>query len=208
MLSEMATSATTIDLVRHGEVQTPGLFCATANEPLSETGWHQLTALKHQAEWSAIISSPQKRCREFAAQLAQQQNIPLCVDQAWREMNFGRWTGQRYQSVWDTDAQLLKQLWKTPLDFTAPDGESMRDFIARIQACWEKLLTQHQGKHILVLTHAGAIRALLATVLNIDYQSTQKFAVAHGKINRIRSWPDGEVSLLFWGCSPQSINDN
>lgn len=208
MLANETMPATTIDLVRHGEVQTPGLFCAKANEPLSETGWHQLKALKNQEKWSGIVSSPQKRCSEFAAQLAQHQRIPLCVDQTWREMNFGRWSGQSYQSVWETDAPLLTQLWKTPLGFTAPEGESMQDFIIRIQGGWEKLLKQYQSEHILVLTHAGAIRALLATVLNIDYQSTQKFTVAHGKINRIRSWPDGEVSLMNWGCSPQSLNEN
>lgn len=200
--------ATTIDLVRHGEVQTPGLFCAMANEPLSEIGWSQLNTLKSPTKWSAIISSPQIRCSEFASQLAQHQSIPLCVDQAWREMDFGRWTGQPYQSIWETDTLLLKQLWKAPLDFTAPEGENMRDFIARIHGAWGKCLNQHRDEHILVLTHAGAIRALLATVLNIDYQSTQKFTVGHGKINRIRCWPDGEVSLINWGCSPQSIDDN
>lgn len=208
MLVDEDMSATTIDLVRHGEVQTPGLFCAMANEPLSKTGWYQLNALRGYTKWSAVVSSPQKRCSEFAAQLANHQNIPLSVDRAWQEMNFGRWTGQPYQSVWDADAQLLKQLWKAPLDFTAPQGESMCDFIARIQDGWETLLNQNQGEHILVLTHAGTIRALLAIALNIDYQSTQKFTVAHGKINRIRSWPDGEASLLSWGCSPQLINNN
>lgn len=207
MLSDYTKCVTTIDLVRHGEVKTPDLFCATADEPLSKTGWTQLNALKHHEKWSHIISSPQKRCSEFAAKLAQQKNVPLCIDGAWREMNFGRWTGQTYQSVWEKDTQLLKQLWKAPLEFSAPEGESMRDFITRIQASWGKLLNQYEGQHILVLTHAGAIRALLATVLNIDYQSTQKFAVAHGKINRICCWPDGEVSLLNLGCPPQSINN-
>ena len=207
MLNDHTVAATTIDLVRHGEVRTAGLFCASANEPLSETGWSQLNTLKQHPKWTHIISSPQTRCSEFAALLAQQQNTALCVDKQWREMNFGRWTGQSYQSVWDTDTDLVKQLWETPLSFSAPEGESMHEFIKRAHIAWENLLVHYQSKHILLLTHAGVIRAILAKVLKIDYQSTQKFNVAHGKINRIRCWPDGEVSLLNLSCSAQTIND-
>jgi len=59
----------------------------------------------------------------------------------------------------------------------------------------------HQGASILVLTHAGVIRAILASALGIDYKSTQKFNIQHAKINRLRAYPDGEFSLLNWACS-------
>ncbi len=204
----MSSLHTTIDLVRHGEVQTPGLFCARPDEPLSRTGHTQLAALENSAQWSHIVSSPQRRCREFAERLSKHQCLPLDISPQWREMNFGTWVGRAYQDIWDNHQAQLLALWERPLDFTAPQGDRMQDFIARTSNAWQTLLEQHQGKHILVITHAGVIRSILAQALKIDYQSAQKFNVAHGKINRIRSWPDGEISLLNWACPPQALKHN
>jgi len=199
-------TATTIDLVRHGEVQTPGLFCATADEALSDAGWTQLKTLaptdSGALPWSQIISSPQRRCREFAESFAQQHAIPLSIEPDWREMNFGDWTGRAYQSVWDEDREKLMQLWSGPLSFTAPgaEGESMLDFIARIETAWTDLNARHQGQTVLLLTHAGVIRSVLATTLGMDYQISQKLHIAYGRVNRVRCYADGETSLLNLAC--------
>lgn len=75
----------------------------------------------------------------------------------------------------------------------------MRDFVARVQAALDKLLTQHAARSILLLTHAGAIRAVLAHALGIDYHSAQKLTIGHGKLNRLHAWPDGEFSLITLG---------
>lgn len=81
----------------------------------------------------------------------------------------------------------------------------MADFVFRIQTACTQLLLKHQGKSILLLTHAGVIRAVLADALGIDYRNTQKFNIGYAKINRIRSYPDGEFSLLSWGCSDPEL---
>ena len=205
--------ATTIDLVRHGEVSTPGLFCASADEPLSDIGWSQLKALAptdsdtNKLPWHRIICSPQRRCREFAEGFAQQHAIPLNIEPNWREMNFGDWTGMRYESVWDGDRDRLMQLWSNPLSFTPPgaDGESMLDFIERIETAWLTLRSSYQGQNILLLTHAGVIRSVLAHTLSMDYQLTQKLHIAYGRVNRVRCYADGETSLLNLACPAQHL---
>lgn len=204
--------ATTIDLVRHGEVQTPGLFCANPDEALSDIGWAQLNALAPPDHaplpWRRIISSPQRRCREFAEKFAQQRAIPLSIEPDFREMNFGDWTGRSYQSVWDGEREQLMQLWSNPLSFTPPgaDGESMLDFISRIETAWIALLSRYAGQNVLLLTHAGVIRGVLATTLGMDYQLTQKLHIAHGRVNRVRCYPDGETSLLNLACPAQHLS--
>ena len=77
----------------------------------------------------------------------------------------------------------------------------MLEFVIRVQNAFDQLLKVHQGKTILLLTHAGVIRAILANALTIDYKNTQKFSIQHAKINRLRAYPDGEFSLLNWACS-------
>ena len=196
---------TTLDMVRHGEIATPGLLCAGPDEPLSIAGRAQLEKLKNNQNWDIIVSSPYVRCCDFAQELACCLDVPLFVDAIWKEIDFGNWTDLTRQSIWESDRKRLLQLWSNPLEFTAPGGESMADFVFRIQTACTQLLLKHQGKSILLLTHAGVIRAVLADALGIDYRNTQKFNIGYAKINRIRSYPDGEFSLLSWGCSDPEL---
>ncbi len=196
---------TTLDLVRHGEIATRGLLCAGRDEPLSATGKTQLETLKPGLKWDLVVSSPYKRCADFAQELASSQGLPLIIDPAWREIDFGAWTDVTRESIWASERQQLLQLWSDPMNFSAPGGESMLDFTNRVQSAFAELLEAQQGKSILMLSHAGVVRAIVANALGIDYHSTQKFNVEHAKINRLRAYPDGEFSLLNWACSASEL---
>ncbi len=196
---------TTIDLVRHGEIATRGLLCAGADEPLSEKGLAQLQTLKHYSNWDLIVSSPYARCSEFSTHLARHLQTGHRIDPAWQEIDFGAWTDIPRESIWATNRKKLLQLWENPLEFTAPNGEQMIDFVHRVQNALKQLLLSHQGESILLLTHAGVIRAVLAHALGIEYKNTQKFNIEHAKINRIRAYADEEFSLLKWACSASDL---
>lgn len=192
-------------MVRHGEVMTPGLLCAASDEPLSKRGHQQLASLGSAGGWDIIISSPSLRCREFAEQLSDQYRIPLLVDSAWREIDMGEWTGRTTQSIWQSDRDHLLKLWESPQQFIAPGGEQMTGFIDRVHRATDALIADHRGKTILLLTHAGVIRAILAQILSMEWRSVQKIKMGHGKINRLCAYPDGEFSLLKLGCSPAEL---
>ncbi len=202
----MLDNATTLDLVRHGEIATPGLLCAGADEPLSVKGLAQMQLLKQGMKWDLIVSSPYTRCYDFASGLANHLKIQHIADDNWREIDFGSWTNVQRDTIWESDRQRLLQLWSQPLEFSAPGGERMTEFVSRVQAAFNQLLKVHQGKSILLLTHAGVIRAILASALDIDYKNTQKFSIQHAKINRLRAYPDGEFSLLNWACSASEFS--
>jgi alpha-ribazole phosphatase len=202
----VSANATTLDLVRHGEIATPGLLCAGEDEPLSDKGLAQMQALKQGMNWDLIVSSPYERCRMFASDLAQHLSIQHIVDDNWREIDFGNWINVQRDAIWESDQQRLLQLWSQPLDFCAPEGEHMVEFVGRILQAFNQLLKVHRGKTILLMTHAGVIRAILANALTIDYKNTQKFSIQHGKINRLRAYPDGEFSLLNWACSASEFS--
>ena len=192
----------TLDLVRHGTVRTPGLLCAAPDEPLSSEGWRQMRGLKSRGNWDAIISSPSLRCSRFAAELSEHLDIPLSTDPAWRELDFGSWTGKQREILWQTERERMLRLWSDPLRFTAPGGEGMADFVARVFAALAALLKHPPGSRVLLITHAGVIRAILVKVLGIDYIAAQRFNIGHARVNRIQAFADGEFSLLKWGEKP------
>lgn len=197
--TQTGTTPTTVDLLRHGKVATPNLFCAPNKEPLGITGWKQLTLATRDGHWDAIITSPSRRCHDFARQLANRLDCPFEVDARFGEMNFGDWIGKTHTEIWEQEAELMQQLWLQPRRFVAPNGEAMEDFINRIHYAWAELHEQYAGQNVLVLTHAGVIRVVLARVLDVLYQKTLRFEVGYAQISRVRTYPDGVSSILGHG---------
>lgn len=195
----MGDSTTYIDLVRHGRVATPGLFCAATDEPLSAEGREQLDTTTAAAQADQIITSPSRRCYEFANQFAQAHALPAQTFNAFQEMNFGDWIGLAATEVWQRDPTLLQTLWASPLDFTAPNGEALTEFAERVEHSWHELLAQHGGKRVLVFTHGGVIRVLLAMALGIPYKNTMQFDLDYGSAVRVRVYEDGAVSVYGLG---------
>ncbi|WGZ94627.1 MAG: histidine phosphatase family protein [Candidatus Thiothrix putei] len=193
------TTPTTVDLLRHGQVVTPNLFCAPSNEPLGNHGWKQLTLATQAGQWDIVISSPNRRCHDFARLLAQRLGCPFGVDPRFGEMDFGDWIGKSQSDIWEQYPELMQQLWYQPRRFIAPNGEAMEDFIDRVQQAWDELQRSYAGQNILLLTHAGVIRVVLAKVLDILYQRSLRFEVGYAQLTRVRTYPDGETSLVGHG---------
>jgi len=190
---------TKIDLLRHGQLVTPGLFCAPPEEPLSKKGLQNLIKATNNGRWDVIISSPYRRCREFAGMLAQQKQCRLQLNEQFKELDFGAWTGVTTDKLWQQQSEQLKQLWETPKSFVAPEGESMRAFFLRVEQGLQNILHEHENSSVLLITHAGVIRTILAKVLGISHHSVLRFAVDHARLSQIHYYPDGVYSLYSHG---------
>jgi broad specificity phosphatase PhoE len=200
---------TQLSLLRHGELATAGLFCAHADEPLSEKGLANLrniTATEKTKPWDVIITSPKKRCLDFAKELSQEHRIPLELIDGFKEMDFGEWVGQPTDKLWKNSRESLESLWKLPKEFVAPEGEAMTDFIQRVETSLKNLLDKYSNQSILLITHAGVIRVILAKSLGIDYLATQRFMIDYASLTQIHHYPSGDFSLYSHGVRPNDRN--
>jgi len=141
----------------------------------------------------------QKRCLEFAEQLANKKQCELIIDPQFKEMDFGDWIGIKSKVLWEEHREKYQQLWENPDDFVASNGESMQAFYHRVQTGLDKILTEHQKKSILLITHGGVIRTILANALDISTLSIQKFNIAYAQISRLHCYEDGHYSLQYIG---------
>ena len=105
-----------------------------------------------------IVTSPLTRCRKLAEHIAQSHALPLTIDDRLREMDFGKWEGLPWADI--PRAEL--DLWAIDFLHARPHrGESVAMLTARVRAAlaeWH----DHQS-HALIVTHAGVIKAALAT---------------------------------------------
>ncbi len=184
---ESAKLSATLDLLRHGEV-AGGMACfrGRQDDPLTAQGWQQMTRRLERfaptTGWTQIISSPARRCAEFAAELSTTQSCPLMVEQALSERDFGAWEGQAVAAIAPAD---LANFWADPLGFTPAEAEPMAMFIQRVNSAWQQIVEQPPA-HGLMITHGGVIRVILGAVLGIAAQRLTLIEVPPACFTRLR----------------------
>lgn len=99
------------------------------------------------------------------------------------EQNFGVWENKTYEEVWQsTDAA---KNWSSPALVKPEGGESFIGVCARVDHWIEEKMKLADGKPIVVVAHAGTIRAALRHALNLVPEQALFFAIDHGSITQV-----------------------
>lgn len=199
---------TTIDVLRHGEPLGGRRMRGKTDHPLSDIGWQQMhravAAASTQGElpWDCLITSPLRRCREFALWLGEQHGIPVVTDPMLAEMSLGDWEDKTHAEVRDTAAEpdRLARFWQDPHLVSPPDGESLEALDDRVAHAWQQLLDQPPGDHLLVICHLFVSNAILRQVLGQPLNRTLRFDLPYASSSRIRHERHylGQSSFVEW----------
>ena len=182
-------SETLIDLMRHGEPQGGRRYRGNRiDDPLSDTGWRQMReAAGAGAAWDVVISSPMRRCREFAHTLSQ--NVEI-IDEL-KEIGFGDWEGRTRSRIQADNPAEYEAFYRDPENATPPGAEPLRDFMRRVGDAYDALLERHRGRHLLVVSHAGVMRAIIGHVLRTEANGLYRMRIEYAGIARIRHGEHG-----------------
>lgn len=152
-----------LELLRHGETTQGGGLRGSLDDDLTEAGWRQMRdACAVGGNWDGIVTSPLKRCAAFAQELSVAKELPLEYADGLRELHFGDWEGRHPRDLMVDQADALGRFWADPYAHSAPGGEELVAFEARILAALADLSSRYAGRRLLVVTHAGVMRLLLA----------------------------------------------
>ncbi len=180
-------SARTLDLIRHGRPEGGSRYRGHGiDDPLSERGWAQMwQAVGGAAPWQAVVTSPLRRCRAFAEALRERHGLPVTVDENLKEVGFGAWEGKTRAQVQAEDPQGYRAFYVDPVHARPPGAEPLETFLARTRAAWERLLDRPEA-HLLVVAHAGVIRALLTHALDAPPVALYRLQVDTAHLTRIQ----------------------
>jgi len=202
----MSSLTTTIDLLRHGEVEGDAVYRGSTDDPLTDVGWQQMVAaLQGKNDWDLIISSPLQRCSEFANLVAEEDDIDLEIEKSFQEIDFGDWEGLSPDKILKQDADKLKAWWQSPTRVTPPKGEDFHEFQARILKFLKQMIENNKGNKILLITHAGVIRVILMHVLGMHEDNLFRLNVDNASVSKIMIYHDKQGdswSLISHGCVP------
>ncbi len=159
---------TFVDLIRHGEPEGGARFRGQRDDPLSARGFEQMRAALASGETpDQILSSPLRRCRDFADELALLGDRPLSLESDFREISFGDWEGQTLDEIQRSDDARLAAFWRDAERNPPPNGEELAAFHERVARAWHDRIDQFSNEHVLVVAHGGVIRMILASVLGM-----------------------------------------
>ena len=199
-LNTVTAGETQIDLLRHGEPVGGARYRGQLDDALSEKGWQQMwRTVEGMSEWQQIVTSPLLRCSSFAVALGERLQLPVHEEPRFREVGFGEWEGRTRIELEKIDPGQVARFLQDPVNSRPPGAEPLEDFTGRVQAGFDDLLGRFTGQSVLVVAHAGVIRAIMAYVLEVPPARMYRIHVANAGLSRIRTDRDRGFYLVKHG---------
>lgn len=207
---------TTLVLVRHGATAytadkrfSGGL--AGTDPGLTDEGRAQVREV---AAWLAplgeavdvVVTSPVRRTRESAEIVAERLGLEWAVEPGFAEMEFGAWDGLTFAEVREQRPDEL-EAWLGSLDVTAGGGESFTQVGARVLDGLARLLDQHTGETVIVVSHVTPIKTLVAHALDAPLSSLFRMELSTASVTVVSFFGEpgsGDVrgSLRLYNAQP------
>jgi alpha-ribazole phosphatase len=173
-------------LVRHTTPDiAPGICYGQSDIEVAESYAHELEVVRSKlaaVDAVAIYSSPLKRCSQLAKAIASLTTGEVQHDPRLMELHFGDWE----LLAWNDIPRGLVDVWADDHVMQAPpSGESFHALSLRARDFFEEVSANHVGQNLVVLTHAGVIRALLAHALNMKLADSFRLQIDYGSITQI-----------------------
>ncbi|MGB1109999.1 MAG: histidine phosphatase family protein [Gammaproteobacteria bacterium] len=196
-----------VDYIRHGMPVGGGRYRGQIDDPLSDLGWAQMRATAaEEQDWTRLVSSPLCRCLAFANELSEQRGLPLEVDERLREVGFGDWEGMSGAEIDERWPDARRAFYKNPIEGRPAGAEALADFSARCADAWEDITSRYVDDHVLVVAHAGVIRATLAYVLGMPLERLYRLQVANASLTRIRLTESRPPEVMFHGRNVAKVS--
>lgn len=161
---------TYIDIIRHGEPEGGRRYRGHGiDDPLSDRGWQQMwAAIPDNPPWDHIITSPLSRCNKFAETLAKKMGIKFSVEEQLKEIGFGAWEGRTPEDILANEGDALERFIEDPVHNRPQGAEPLDEFASRIWSVYQKTAQDYKDKHVLMVGHAGVIRAINSKILGMS----------------------------------------
>jgi broad specificity phosphatase PhoE len=129
-----------------------------------------------------IYSSPQLRARQTAAPLALQRGLQVALSDELDEIDFGDWTGLTFEQL-----RACGEAWRTWVERKSvacpPGGEPFARVCERALTGIERLRERHPDGHVVLVSHADVLKAMLASLLGMSLDHLERLEIAPASLS-------------------------
>ncbi|MDI6870491.1 MAG: histidine phosphatase family protein [Bacillota bacterium] len=191
---------TRLILVRHGETEwnRDAKIQGQLDVVLSAVGRAQAKRVAGRLageELAAVYSSDLARARETAAIIAEPHCLAVATRPDLREGCFGAWQGLTIAEVQERFAENYAAFRQDPVFGRPLDGECIAEVADRAQRAVEEIAAAHPGETVAVVTHGGALKAIVCRLLGLDLAQRRRFVVDNCSLT-VFAWREGLPVLL------------
>ena len=189
---------TRLIVIRHGFSVSNAAQRYTGQQdvPLSDLGREQaeLVAdyLTENERIDVICASDLCRAMDTVAPTARRLGLVVIPEKGLRETDVGRWTGRTYEEVQESDSEYMARHRADP-DVPCPGGECHRTVYERVIATVKRLLAEHEGKTIVIATHAMPTRCIEAFSAGHGIEQIREHRVAPNASIRIYNYDNDQL---------------
>jgi len=191
-------------ITRHGETEWNAIqrYQGQSDIPLNQAGIRQAEQIAKRLskeKIGIIYTSDLSRTVDTAEAIIKLQDpAPLLVkDSRWRELSFGSWEGLDHEQINAKYHDEVTQWYEDQLNLSPPNGETLLQLAARVQAALDELKVKHKDETILIVSHSGAIQTLLCLALGVDLSRYWQFRVLQASLTIISFYENGAILNLF-----------
>ena len=198
--AQPASVVTTVThLLRHGQTEhTPERRYSGRNElSLSRTGRAEAEAAAARAVdlgIDAVVASPLRRTRETAEIVAGAVGVPIAFDRDLVELDFGDLEGLTFDEA-RAKHPLAARRFMTDIAVAAPGGESISDVATRVARSRRRILDDHAGKTVLVVSHVTPIKLFLAAGLGVGPEVVHRVFLEAASLSTVTWSSDDRASV-------------
>jgi alpha-ribazole phosphatase len=146
--------------------------------------------LPRPADW---LVTPLSRTRRTAETLFAHgyPRADLTVEPGLTEQSLGDWQGLPHAELPPRLTLPRHAFWPLGGHEKPPGGESMAEVISRVGTTMERLAETHAGREVIIVSHGGAIRGVIAHALDIGPDNALHLSIQNLSLTRLEKTPDG-----------------
>ena len=186
-------SATTLYLVRHGEVHNPEgiIYGRLPGFGLSERGRRQIAraaeALVPHGPFAALYASPLQRAQESAAILSARLDLAVATEERIVETNIGSFQGRRFEDL--PRPYITEEGAHPELESAASMRGRLLDWAAAIRA-------RYPGERIVAVSHRDPIIVALLHWMDAGLEQLPGFALETGAVYAVELGETNRIGPL------------
>jgi probable phosphoglycerate mutase len=193
---------TELILLRHGETDWNRelRFQGHVDVSLNAIGLEQARrlALRLAGETAHhIYASDLLRARQTAEPVSGRLGLATVSDPALREQSFGLVDGMRVDDIKAQHPQAWEGWLRFDEDYGMPEGETTRQFHARVMDAVQRIVAAHTGQTLVIVTHGGVLDMIYRTARALGLSGPRQSEIPNAGLNRVRVH-DGGIDILAW----------